>query len=65
MGEENITGQVEELIQQGRLVTVDNIAMEVSIGRASAHKLIHDILQYRKVSSMWVPHQLTPDHKVK
>jgi hypothetical protein len=62
-GEENITGQVEELIQQDRHVTVDN-AIEVGIGHALAHKFNHDILQYRKVSSWWVPRQLMPDHKV-
>jgi hypothetical protein len=33
-----------------------NVATEVGICHASAHKLIHDILQYRKVSSLWMPH---------
>jgi hypothetical protein len=63
MGDENITGQVEELIQWGRHVTVDNVAMEVGIGHAPAHKLIHDILEYRNISLQWMPRQLTPDHK--
>jgi hypothetical protein len=63
MGEENVTGQVEELIQWDRHVTVDSIATEVDIGHALFHKLIHDILQYRKVPSRWVHRQLTPDHK--
>jgi dihydroneopterin aldolase len=63
MGEENITRQVEVLIQQDRRVTVD-VTMEVGIGHALAHKLIHDILQYCKVSSRWVPRQLNPDPKV-
>jgi hypothetical protein len=62
-GEENITGRVEELIKWDRHVTVDNVTTEVGIGHASAHKLIHDIQQYCKVSSWWVPRQLTPDHK--
>jgi histone-lysine N-methyltransferase SETMAR len=54
---------VEELIQWDRHVTVDNVATEVGIGHVLAHKLIHDILQYRKALSRWVPRQLTPDHK--
>jgi hypothetical protein len=62
MAEKNITGEVEELIQRDRYVIVD-VTTEVVIGHASAHKLIHDILQYRKVSSRWMPRQLTQDHK--
>jgi hypothetical protein len=53
---------VEELIERGRHVTVD-ITTEVAIGRASAHNLIHDELQYHKVPSRSVPCQLTADHK--
>jgi hypothetical protein len=43
-------------------MTVD-ITTEVGTGHASAHKLIHDILQYHKASLWRVPHQPTPDHK--
>jgi histone-lysine N-methyltransferase SETMAR len=33
-----------------------DVATEVGIGHASAHRLFHDILHYCKVSSRWVPH---------
>ena len=39
-------------------------ASEVSIGHALAqNKIIHDVLQYCKVSSRWMPRHLIPDHK--
>jgi hypothetical protein len=64
VGEDNITRRVEDLIQWDRRVTVGNVTTEVGISHASAHKLVHDILWYCKVSSRWVPCQLTPDHEV-
>jgi hypothetical protein len=63
MGKENITGRVKDLIQWDGHVTMDSVTIEVGISHASAHKLIHDIVQYHKVSSQWVPHQLSLDHK--
>lgn len=54
---------MERLIHGNRRVTIDEVAEELYISHGSAHHIIHDILQYHKVSSSWVPKQLTPDFK--
>jgi hypothetical protein len=33
------------------------------MGHGSAHRVIHDVLQFHKVSARWVPWQLTPEMK--
>ena len=48
---------VNDLIQSDRRVTVDGIAMALtlSISVAAAHKIVHDDLGYSKVSCRWMP----------
>ena len=40
-------------------MTVDEIATIVGLSHGSAQHIIHDVLQFRKVSARWVPRQLT------
>ncbi len=53
---------VDDMINANWRIIIDEVGEELGIGHARAHKIIHDILQYRKVSARWVPRQLTPNH---
>jgi hypothetical protein len=42
---------------------VDVVAATLDISHGSAHHIIHDVLQFHKVSARWVPKQLTLKRK--
>jgi hypothetical protein len=42
---------------------VDEIATIVDLSHGSAHHIIDDVYQFRKVSARWVPQQLTAELK--
>ena len=42
-------------------MTPQNIAACLKISHGSAHHIVHDVLQFHKVSARWVPRQLTPE----
>jgi len=42
-------------------VTLNDIAACLKISHGSAHHIVHDVLQFHKVSARWVPRQLTPE----
>ncbi|GFR05533.1 histone-lysine N-methyltransferase SETMAR [Trichonephila clavata] len=44
-------------------ITTDEVAEELGISHERAQNIIHDFLQYRKVSARWVPRQLTSTHQ--
>jgi len=50
---------VEAIVKENRGVTVNEIAAHMDKSHGSAHHIIHDILQFHKVSARWVPCQLT------
>jgi len=50
---------VEAIMKKNRRVTVNEIAAHMDKSHGSAHRIIHDILQFHKVSARWVPRQLT------
>jgi len=54
---------VEALVKENRRVTVHEIASHVDMSHGSAHHIVHDALQFRKVSASWVPRQLTAELK--
>ncbi|XP_023716821.1 uncharacterized protein LOC111869483 [Cryptotermes secundus] len=54
---------VEALAMENRQVSVDEIAEILNMNHGSAHHVIHDVLQFHKVSASWVPQQLTPELK--
>jgi hypothetical protein len=41
----------------------DEVAAMLGISHGSAHHIIHDVLQFHKVSARWVPRQLTLELK--
>lgn len=54
---------VEAIILDNRRVTIDDIAACVHMSHGSAYHIVHDVLQFHKVSARWVPRQLTPELK--
>jgi transposase len=59
----NAIAAVERVIRENRRVTIDEVAGELKISHGSAHHIIHDVLQYHKVSARWIPKQLIPELK--
>jgi hypothetical protein len=55
----NAIAAVEQVIRENRQM----VAGELKISHGSAHHIIHDVLQYYKVSARWVPKQLIPKLK--
>jgi hypothetical protein len=55
--------EVNELIQADRRIKVSDVVrmLDLSIGRA--HKIMHEVLGYRKVCARSVPHQFAPEHR--
>jgi hypothetical protein len=54
---------VERAIRENRWVTIDEMAAELKVSHGSAHHIVHDMLQYHKVSARWLPKQLTLEMK--
>jgi hypothetical protein len=51
--------EFEAIMKENRRVTVHEIAAHLERSHGSAHHIVHDILQFRKVFSRLVPRQLT------
>jgi len=54
---------VEAIVKENRRVTVNEVAVHMGKSDGSAHHIVHDILQFHKVSARWVPRQLTAELK--
>ena len=54
---------VEAIVKENRRVTVNEIAAHLDMSHGSAHHIVHDVLQFHKVSARWVPCQLTAELK--
>jgi len=53
----------EVIVKENRRATVHKIAAHLDMSHGSAHHIIHDVLQYHKVSARWMPCQLTAELK--
>ena len=60
---DNMVERVEKVVLEDRRLSVENIAPKVGISVGSVHKILHEDLRMRKVSSGWVPRILADDHK--
>jgi len=60
--DENVI-RVDGLIQEDRRRKVRELAVELELPKSVIHEIIYERLGYRKVSSRWVPKQLTEQHK--
>ena len=54
---------VEAIVKENRRVTVHEIAAHLDMSHGSAHHIVHDVLQFLKMSARWVPRQLTAELK--
>jgi len=54
---------VKAIVKDNRRVTVNEIAAHMDMSHGSAHHIVHDVLQFHKVSARWVPRQLTAELK--
>ena len=54
---------VEAIVKENRSVTVHEIAAHLDMSHGSAHHIVHDVLQFLKVSARWVPCPLTAELK--
>jgi len=54
---------VEAIVKENRRVTVHEIAAHLDKSHRSGHHIVHDVLQFHKVSARWVPRQLTAELK--
>jgi histone-lysine N-methyltransferase SETMAR len=55
--------EVEHVTKENRRVMVDEVVAMLDISHGSAHHIIHDVLQFHKVSARWVPRQLSLEMK--
>jgi len=53
----------EAIVKENRRVTVSEIAAHLDMSHGSAHHIVHDVLQFHKVSARCVPRQLTAELK--
>jgi len=54
---------VEAIVKENRRVTVHEIAAHLDMSHGSTHRIVHVVLQFHKVSTRWVPRQLTVELK--
>jgi len=50
---------VEAIVKENHRVTVHEIAAHLDMSYGSAHHIVHEVLQFHKLSARWVPCQLT------
>jgi len=53
----------EAILKENHRVTVHEIATHLDMSHGSAHHIVHDVLQFHKVSARWVPRQLIAELK--
>jgi len=54
---------VEAMVKENCRVTVNERAAHLDMSQGSVHHIVHDVLQFHKVSARWVPCQLTAELK--
>jgi hypothetical protein len=57
------TAAVKVIVKENRHVTVNEIATHMDMNHGSEHQIVHDVLQFHKMSARWVPRQLTAELK--
>ena len=53
----------ESIIKENRRVIVNEIAAHLHMCHGSSHHIVHDVLQFHKVSAKWVSRQFTAELK--
>ena len=55
--------EVQALVEQDPYITFDEIEAETSLSRGTLFSIIHDHLKLRKITSRWVPHDLSEKNR--
>ena len=64
-GSDKFVFEVSELLEADPHISLVEIANAVGVSTGTAHTIMHDNLQFRKVCARWVPHALTQAQKTK
>ena len=56
---------VERVPRENHCITLDDVVSELNISHASAHHIIHNVLEFRKASARLVPRQYDSHPKLK
>jgi len=54
---------LEAIVKENCCATVNKTAAHLDMSHVSAHNIVHDVLQFHKVSARWMPHHLTAELK--
>ena len=54
---------IKGLVDEDPHISIDNIATIVDISRGSVHTILEQHLRLRKISSRWIPHELTQEQR--
>ena len=57
--------EVSELLEEDPHISLVEIANAVGVSTGTAHTIVRDNLQFRKICARWVPHALTQAQKTK
>ena len=57
--------EVSALLEEDIHISLMEIANAVGVSTGTAHTIVHDNLQFRKICARWVPHALTQAEKTK
>lgn len=57
--------RIEELVEEDRRISLRALEALTYLNLFTIHGILHDHLDMRKRKSRWVPHMLTPEHKLK
>ena len=55
----DVTARIHDLNRENRRITEEQIRVQVAVSLDSVHTIIKNRLQFRKICSQWVPHQMT------
>ena len=57
--------EVSELLEEDPHISLVEIANAIGVSTGTAHTIVRDNLQFRKICARWVPHALTQAQKTK
>ena len=57
--------QVRELVDIDPHLTIEEIALILDISTGSVHAILHDSLEFNKISARWIPKLLSKEQKMK
>ena len=61
----DVIAEVQEFVSIGPYLSIEEIALTLDISSGSVYTILHDLLEYRKISARWIPQILTKRKKEK